>query len=368
MTKYVIIVLLVFLISCNVDSETIKTEKYNIRIEKVSPRLIKPWGLAFLPKGDLLVTEKRGRLYQITKGKLIQISGLPKIKEIGQGGLLDIAVHPNFEKNRLIYYSFSLETNGLVTTALGRSELIKNQLINTEILFEMAPKTRGGAHFGSRIVFAPMNQLFLSLGERGSVNRAQNINDHGGSIIRLTWDGKIPQDNPFIGNYRAKPEIYSFGHRNPQGLTWDPIRKNLLSTEHGPKGGDELNIIKKGLNYGWPVITYGRGYDNSKIGIGSKKEGMESPIYQWTPSIAPSGLMVYTGKVFPNWRGDIFVGALKFKQLHRLTYKEGEIVAEEILLKNKIGRIRDVRIGPDGYIYLLNDEINGAVFRIIPGD
>lgn len=328
-----------------------------------------PWSMAFLPDGDILVTERPGRLRLIKDGRLVpqQISGLPDIRATGQGGLLDVVLHPNYEKKGWLYFSYAEPGEGGVATAVSRAKLDGLRLRDVEKIFSMNIKSSGGRHFGSRLVFDNKGYLYITTGDRGKQDRAQLLNDHAGSVIRLHDDGSIPKDNPFVNRADAKAEIYSYGHRNPQGMTLHPQTGDVWLHEHGPQGGDELNRIQAGKNYGWPVITYGVNYFfGTKIGEGTHKPGMEQPLYYWVPSIAPSGMVFYTGDKFPRWKNNLFIGSLKFQLLVRLELDGEKVLKEERLLERELGRIRDVRNGPDGFLYLLTDKRNGAVIRLEP--
>jgi glucose/arabinose dehydrogenase len=328
-----------------------------------------PWGMAFLPNGGILITEREGKLRLFQNGKLNPnpISGLPKVKAAGQGGLLDITLHPDYEKNGWIYISYAAPGKGGMGTEVARGRLVDHRLQNLQIIFRLERKTSKSYHFGSRLLFDRDGYLYITIGDRGDRPRAQNLGDHAGSVIRLHDDGTIPKDNPFSSQRDIKPEIYSYGHRNPQGMDLHPQTGKVWIHEHGPQGGDELNIIHKGKNYGWPTITYGVNYViGTRIGEGTHKPNMEQPNYYWTPSIAPSGMTFYSANKFPNWKGDLFVGSLKFQLLTRLELDGNKVVREERLLKGKLGRIRDVRTGPDGFIYLLTDEPNGKLVRLEP--
>lgn len=330
-----------------------------------------PWGLAFLPRGRLLVTERSGRLRLIQDGRLDArpIEGLPVVSSYGQGGLLDVALHPQFERNRLVYLSYAAAGPGGFGTEVARGRMVEHRLEDVEVIFRALPKFDGGRHFGSRLVFGSDNLLYISLGDRGYRPNGQDLSTHPGSIIRVHDDGSVPNDNPFVGKSGARPEIFSYGNRNVQGMT---IRKNtgeLWAHEHGPQGGDEVNIVRAGTNYGWPTITYGRNYGiGTRIGEGTQKEGMAQPVLQWTPSIAPSGMAFYDGDRFPGWKGNLFVGSLKFEYLARLELDGDGVVHQERLIEGALGRIRDVRQGPDGFIYLLTDEGSGILARIEPAD
>lgn len=328
-----------------------------------------PWGLAFLPDGRLLVTERSGQLRLIENGRLHPdpIKGLPAVSSYGQGGLLDVALHPDFERNRLVYLSYAAAGSGGFGTEVARGRLTGHRLENVEVIFRALPKSGGGRHFGSRLVFADDGLLYISLGDRGDRPNGQDLSTHAGSIIRVHDDGRVPNDNPFVGKSGARPEIYTYGNRNVQGMTLQPGTGRLWAHEHGPQGGDEVNVITAGTNYGWPTITYGRNYGiGTSIGEGTHKEGLAQPVLQWTPSIAPSGMAFYDGDRFPNWKGNLFVGSLKFEYLARLELDGDRIVHQEQLIKGAIGRIRDVRQGPDGFLYLLSDESDGVLARIEP--
>jgi len=342
------------------------------KIETVVSGLEHPWGMAFLPDGRMLVTERAGRLRIVEQGQLLAspVAGLPAIESIGQGGLLDIVLHPDYQNNGWLYFSYAEPAEGFFTTdygtAVARAKLDGNRLTELQVIFSMNIKSGGGRHFGSRLLFDRDNYLYITTGDRGERDRAQALDDHAGSVIRLHDDGRIPADNPFVNTAGARAEIYSYGHRNPQGMAFHPTTGEVWLHEHGPQGGDEINRILPGRNYGWPVITYGENYGTgSKIGEGTHKPGMEQPLYQWTPSIAPSGMAFYTGDAFERWRGNLFVGALKFQLLVRLELDGNKIVNEERLLERQLGRIRDVRNGPDGLLYLLTDADEGAIVRLL---
>jgi aldose sugar dehydrogenase len=332
-----------------------------------------PWAVAWLPSGDMLITERDGQLRRLSRdfrqlSKPIQ--GLPPIAVTGQGGLLDIAVHPDYEKNGWIYLSFvepQTDNASAIGTALIRARLKADRLVEIERLFTMQPKSRGGRHFGGRIVFDRKGFVYLALGDRGDEERAQAANDHAGAVIRLHDDGRIPKDNPFVGKASQRPEVFSRGNRNIQGAAFHPTTGDLWTHEHGPQGGDELNSIRAGLNYGWPTITYGVNYvTGTRIGEGTRKPGMEQPLHVWTPSIAPSGMAFYNGSAFPKWQASLLIGALRSQMLVRLELNGNRVVSEEHLLVGEIGRIRDVRVGPDGLVYLLTDSSNGALWRLEP--
>jgi glucose/arabinose dehydrogenase len=351
------------------EGQVVDSERERFRVVTLVRGLDHPWGLAFLPGGDMLITERAGRLLRVdgqTHGQKT-IHGLPAIAAVGQGGLLDIVLHPDFASNQLVYFSFAGADDDGVGTEVARGRLTDVNLEGVEVIFRALPKSRGGRHFGSRLLFDLDGHLLITLGERGDQQRAQDIGDHAGSIIRINDDGSVPADNPFASTPGAKPEIYTYGNRNVQGIAMDLASGRVWAHEHGPQGGDEVNILVSGRNYGWPVITYGRNYGTgTAIGEGTHKEGMEQPRHYWTPSIAPSGMTLYTGDMFPAWRGNLFVGALKYRLLVRLEVRDQAIIHEERLLQDVLGRIRDVRTGPDGYIYLLSDESDGVLARLEP--
>ncbi len=340
---------------------------HRFRVAVLVEGLEHPWGLAFLPDGRMLVTERPGRLRIIAGGRLEPepVAGVTEVREKGQGGLLDVALHPNFAENGLVYLSYASPGPGGAATAVARGRLGDNRLLETEELYVALPRDGGGRHFGSRLLFAH-GHLFVTTGERGDADRAQALDDPAGSVLRLRDDGTVPPDNPFTGRADARPEIYTYGNRNPQGLALERATGRIYAIEHGPKGGDELNLITSGVNYGWPVITHGRSYMGFSIGEGSHKEGMAQPVHYWVPSISPSGLMIYDGDRFPAWRGSFFAGALSAELLVRLVVEDGRVTVEERLLEDLEERIRDVRQGPDGLIYLLTDHPEGALLRLEP--
>jgi glucose/arabinose dehydrogenase len=351
-------------------AQTIKTQEHSLRVVKLVEGLDHPWGLAFLPDGRMLVTERPGRLRVVGKdGRLDPqpVAGLPPIAASGQGGLLDVALHPRYAENGLVYLSFTARGEGGVGTEVARGRLSGNRLENVQVIFRQQPRGGTGRHFGSRLVFDRDGLLYITLGDRGEQDRAQRPGDHAGSVIRLHDDGRVPKDNPFVGKPGWSPEKFTLGNRNMQGAALHPQTGLLWTHEHGPQGGDEVNVVRAGVNYGWPVITYGVNYGlGTKIGEGTHKTGMAQPLYYWAPSIAPSGMAFYTGDRFPAWRGDLFVGALRDEMLVRLKLDGEKVVREERVLKGVLGRIRDVRNGPDGCIYLLTDESNGALVRLEP--
>lgn len=323
-----------------------------------------PWSFAFLPDKSILITERPGRLQLITPGSVTrEVAGLPPILSKYQAGLLDVAIDPRFADNRIVYLSYVHGTAAASTIRVLRATLDQNRtLVDPYVIFESYPAAPSDAQLGGRIAITDDGYLFLTLGDRWEPERAQVLSDHAGSIIRIRTDGSIPQDNPFLFIPGARPEIWSYGHRNPQGLAIDPDTGWLWSHEHGPWGGDELNLIVSGRNYGWPVVTHGRDYSGKPIGVGSAKEGMEQPIHHWTPAIAPSGLAVESTESMTI----LWIGALAGQSLVRLEMRDGRIVHERHLLKGELGRIRDVRIGPDGLLYLITDSPEGGLFLLEP--
>jgi len=356
------------------SAQTFRSDEHSFRVVRLVDGLEHPWSLAFLPDGTLLVTERPGRLrivHAMRDGRLQPqpVAGLPKVEAYGQGGLFDVVLHPRYAENRLVYLAYAARGADGVGTELARGRLTGTRLENVEVLFRQAPKGNTGRHFGGRIVFDRAGYVYLTLGDRGEMPRAQRPNDHAGSVIRLHDDGRVPQDNPFVGKPGWKPEKYTLGNRNLQGAALHPTTGALWTHEHGPQGGDEVNVIRAGVNYGWPVITYGVNYGSgTKIGEGTAKPGMAQPLHYWVPSIAPSGMAFYSGDKFPRWKGDLFVGALKDQMLVRLRLDGEKVVREERLLQGVLGRIRDVRSGPDGYLYLLTDSSDGVLARLEPTD
>ena len=367
----IILVLGLFIAPTAQADDIYKTEDYDVGLVEVATGLDHPWGLAFLPNGDMLVTERDpGTIRIVSKDGTIRdpLEGVPEAYTSNQGGMLDVAVDPEFAKNSMVYFSFSEPGASGASTAVGRGVLDQtaNALRDAEIIFRQQPKNIGGRHFGSRLVFSPSGHLFITTGDRAERDRVQDPSINRGQIIRINKDGSIPNDNPFVGKPGYRPEVWSMGHRNPQGAARHPDTGKLWINEHGARGGDEVNVPEAGKNYGWPVISYGKHYSGATIGEGKTKDGMEQPIHYWDPSIAPSGMAFYTGDKFPKWRGNAFVGALKFRLLVRLTLDGEKVVSEERFL-NRLGkRIRAVVDGPDGYLYLLVDHDPGQIIRIEP--
>ncbi|MDJ0630388.1 MAG: PQQ-dependent sugar dehydrogenase [Rhodobacter sp.] len=347
-------------------SDQMATSAGKVQVEAVMTGLDEPWGIGFLPDGGVLVTERGGTLWHLSSaGQRTRVGTGLDVVARGQGGLLDVMVPRDFAQSREVFLSFSKRQRGGSGTALavGRLSVTGDRLQDVRVIFEMAPGSSGGRHFGSRLVEARDGTLFLTIGDRGDRPSAQDLSRHNGSIIRINRDGSVPADNPFVGQAGVRPEIWSFGHRNPQGATLDADGR-LWSVEHGARGGDEVNRIKRGANYGWPVIAYGRHYSGQKIGEGTARPGMEQPEFYWDPSIAPSGMMVYSGKLWPDWRGDMFIGSLKFDYISRLSgpnFKEVERIEGD-----ETARVRDVREAPDGSIWFLSVN-NDSLYRLTPG-
>lgn len=339
------------------------------QVEVVASGFDFPWSLAFLPGGDFLVTEREGFLNRVdpkTK-KNVKITNLPPVIAKGQGGMLDVVLHPNFAENQLIYLSHVIPVDDKMTLAITRARLNDTALEDVTEIFHLPKPSQSKLHFGSRMVFGDDGYLYASVGERGSRPRAQDVKDPAGSIIRIKDDGSIPEDNPFYGREDIHPAIYSYGHRNPQGMAVHPETRAIWIHEHGPRGGDEVNIIKAGANYGWPVITHGKEYTTPfRVGKGTEAEGVEPSIKYWSPSIAPSGMAFYTGDDFPAWKGSLLVGALAGAHVSRLQLKEDTVVGEKQFLTELEERIRDVRQGPDGKIYVVLDAVDADILRLEP--
>jgi glucose/arabinose dehydrogenase len=342
-----------------------------LEVQTVASGLVNPWSLAFLPDGRMLVTERPGRMRLVTsEGQLSPpLKGVPDVWATGQGGLLDVIADKSYAQSRTVYFCFSEKTSGGGRTAVARAALNdgNGRLEDVKIIFRQDGPLSSGNHYGCRIVQANDGNLFVTLGEHFSYrDEAQNLGNHLGKLIRIAPDGSVPTDNPFVGRENAKPEIWSYGHRNPQGLAINPASGNLWEIEHGPRGGDEVNIIGRARNYGWPVIGYGIDYSGTKIHESTIKVGMEQPVKYWVPSIAPSGMTFYSAKLFPKWTGSLFTGALAGKMLVRLSVNGDTVTGEERLLQNLNERIRDVRQGPDGALWLLTDNSAGRILRVSP--
>ena len=343
--------ILISILTCAQDKNPTNQENTH---EVIVSELSIPWGFTFLPDSSMLITEKSGQLIHFKDGKKTTISGLPEIYVRGQGGLLDIILHPDYKTNGWIYFSYASpdgEGSG-GNTAIARAKLKDNTLINLEVLYKASPNSTRGQHFGSRLVFDKEGYLFFTIGERGDRDtNPQDLTRDCGKVYRLHDDGKIPVDNPFVDIPNAKKAIYSYGHRNPQGMTLHPNTQEIWTHEHGPKGGDEINIIKAGKNYGWPIISYGVNYSGTSFTDITEKEGMEQPLHYWDPSIAPSGMAFITSDKYGDWKNNLLVGSLKFQYLDLCTVKDNKIIKEERLLDG-LGRVRCVEQGPDGYIYV----------------
>jgi aldose sugar dehydrogenase len=341
-----------------------------VTVETVARGLERPWALEFMPDGRMLVTERPGRLRIVDRnGQLSEpLGGVPAVLARGQGGLLDVAIDPAFAQNRLVYLSYAEPgEGGMAGTAVLRGRLGDGRLEDVQVIYRQQPKVQSSGHFGSRLVFARNGTLFVTQGDRFNFReRAQDLTEGMGKVVRINSDGTIPRDNPFVGRDDARPEIWSYGHRNVQAATLHPETGQLWTVEHGARGGDELNHPEAGKNYGWPVITYGVDYSGLKIGEGTAKEGMEQPVYYWDPVIAPSGMTFYTGDRYPGWRGSVLVGSMQPGALVRLTMANGRVTGEERYFGDLRERIRDVQQGPDGYLYVVTDNTNGRVLRVVP--
>jgi glucose/arabinose dehydrogenase len=353
------------------QDSSIKTERYTLKVETLASGLASPWSVALLPDGLTLITEKPGKLRVLRQGRLLErpVSGLPEVTVRGQGGLLDVVAHPGYQKNRLIYWSYSAGTSTEVGTEVARGRLSCEgddcRVSDVQVIFTQKPKVNAGQHFGSRLVWDGSGNLFVTLGDRGRQDDAQNLGNHIGTVVRISETGGVPVDNPFVKREGAMPEIFSHGNRNVQGAAIHPRTGELWAHEHGPQGGDELNILRSGRNYGWPVITHGRTYGLGRtIGEGTERADIPKALKIWLPqSIAPSGLTFYTGTLFPEWRSSLFLGSLREQMLIRLTLSGDAVTAEERI--EGFGRVRDVREGSDGALYVLS-ESTGKLFRLTP--
>jgi len=357
--------------------QIIQTQQYSIGLHQIAEGLQHPWSIAFLPDGEILVTERAGRLRRIVDQQLLAqpVTGLPEIHAIGQGGLLDLALHPDFANNRWLYFSYTDRTSDGLTTNLARGRYENGALTQVQRLFSALPRSDQGQHFSGRVVFDWLGDVYLSIGDRGEMQRAQDRNDHAGSVIRLHDDGRIPDDNPWVGQPNIKPEIYSWGHRNIQGMTVHPVTGEIWVTEHGARGGDEINRIQSGQNYGWPLVTHGVNYDGQPISAQTERADLVSPLLHWTPSIAPSGLTFYSGNDFPAWQGQLLSGALKDRLISRVSVtdqdpsepaSDWQVTEQERFLQDFGKRIRDIRQAPDGTLWLLTDERDGQVLQLKP--
>ncbi|MFI1745606.1 PQQ-dependent sugar dehydrogenase [Thalassobellus sediminis] len=367
---FLIIATLISFSACaqQIDSEIKAEDQKNVNYttELIVPDLNIPWGMVFLPDGSMLITEKTGEIIHFKNGNITNIKSTPEVYVRGQGGLMDIELHPDYENTGWIYLSFS-SSEGVGdggNTSIMRAKLKNNTLVNKELLYKAEPNSKKGQHFGSRIEFDNEGYLYFSIGDRGQRDvNPQNITRDCGKTYRLNDDGSIPEDNPFINTPNAKTAIFSYGHRNPQGMAKNPLTGAIWVNEHGPRGGDEINIIEKGKNFGWPVISYGINYSGTPFTDITEKEGMEQPLFYWVPSIAPSGMAFITSNIYPEWKGSVLVGSLKFSYLERLVLKNNKVIKREKLLNN-MGRVRNVRQGPDGYIYVAVE--GKGIIKIIP--
>lgn len=352
-------------------SGPVVSNELTFRVDTVLSDINVPWGLAFLPNGDLLFTDRDGELRLVQDGKLHPdpIGGMPAVLAKGQGGLLDIALHPQYAENGWIYFTYSApaapgEAGSGANTALMRARIANHHLTDDSLLFKASPNYGAAHHYGGRIAFDRQGYLYLSIGDRGGQEEAQSLMTYRGKVLRFHDDGRIPADNPYAGRPDARPEIFSYGHRNPQGMALHPASGEIWTHEHGPKGGDEVNIVRAGHNYGWPLITFGVNYDGSIITQDTARPGMDQPVTYWVPSIAPCGMDFVTSERYGDWQGDLLVGSLKFRQLWRCAVEGDRITAREVVL-DQIGRVRAVKQGPDGYLYIAT-EGPGMILRLIP--
>lgn len=353
--------------ACTAAPDIYHSDKASFRLESVASGLEHPWSLAFLPDGSLLVTERAGRLRLISNNELQAepVEGVPDLVVSGQGGLLDVVLHPDFENNHLLFLSYAHENADGKTTRVSRALLEDGRLTNVQVIFEALPRSSPSHHFAGRMAFDQTGLLYIAVGDRGDRPRAQDANDDAGAVHRITIDGAPAPGNPFLQTPNHRPTLFSYGHRNIQGMTRHPHSGAIWTHEHGPRGGDEINILAPGTNYGWPAITYGIGYSGFAISDNTALPGMAQPLHYWDPSIAPSGMAFYTGTDVEAWQGDLFVGALKMQKLVRLRIEGNQVVEEEDLITEFGRRIRDVRMGPDGRLWLLTDESNGEVLRLV---
>ncbi|MEM6440870.1 MAG: PQQ-dependent sugar dehydrogenase [Pseudomonadota bacterium] len=363
--------LLLTLLAAPAAAQVFQSSAGPVRVEAVGPELDTPWAMAFLPDfsetGAILVTERGGALKLIEGERAREIAGAPRVAASGQGGLLDVALSPSHAEDGLVYLSYAAPApRGRANThvARGRLDRAAGALTDVEVIFEMTSNASGGRHFGSRLVFATDGTLFITTGDRGDRPSAQDLQSHNGKVHRIHPDGSIPADNPFAQG-GGLPSIWSYGHRNAQGAARHPETGALWTISHGARGGDEINLPEPGRNYGWPVISYGRHYSGGRIGEGTEKAGMEQPLFYWDPSIAPSGAAFYDGDLFPQWRGDLFVGALRGRRIARVDLEGGEVVRDEPLFEG-FGRVRDVRSGPDGALWFLADDDESRLYRVVP--
>ncbi len=352
------------------EARTFETSAGPVTVERVAGPFAHPWAVAFLPGAAMLVTERGGALWHLdAEGARTEVAGVPDVRAAGQGGLLDVVAARDFAESREIFLTYAEPRDGKSGTSLAVARLGPEaaRLEDLRVIFRQKPAVQSTKHYGSRVVEAPDGTLWVTLGERGHRPQAQNLQSHLGKVVRVHRDGSVPRDNPFARGL-GLDEIWSYGHRNAQGAALDPETGALWTVAHGPAGGDEINRPEPGRNYGWPVISYGEHYVGGQVGEGTHKEGMEQPLHHWDPSIAPSGMAIYSGRLWPEWEGDIFVGALKFRLISRLERDGEEIGEEERLFEDVYGRIRDVREGPEGALWFLTDESDGALYRIRPAE
>ncbi len=352
--------------SATIEGEVFQSGSQKFTVEKITTDLKNPWGIAFLPDGRILVTERAGEIRIVKDGKLLseKIVGVPAVYENGQGGLLDIQLHPDYARNGWIYITYAKPGKGGGATTVARTKLNGNTFTEFTDLFSAQPYVNSGAHFGSRIAFDGNGYMFISCGERGTMSNAQKLSNHLGKVIRLHDDGRVPTDNPFVNTAGAKPEIWSYGHRNPQGMIYDKENNLLIEHEHGPRGGDEINIVQPGKNYGWPEITWGIDYDGTRISDKTSKPGMEQPIWYYVPSIAPCGMVKVTSDKYPGWKNNLLIGALALQHISRVEVQNGKYVRHEKLLQD-FARFRALAQSPDGYIYAAT-ESPGTLIRLVP--
>jgi len=347
----------------------VKSELVSFRVVQIVADLNFPWALEFLSADQLLITERSGRLWLMEDQSLHEVSGVPEVRVVGQGGLLDVIKHPEFLDNGVIYLSYAADYRNGVGTRVARAVLDGYELRDLKVIFEMDPPGKGPVHFGSRFAFDADGYLFVTLGERGDRDLAQRLDAHRGKVIRLHDDGRVPVDNPFANQSNAYPEVFSYGHRNPQGIVFDPVTGLLWTHEHGPRGGDALNIIRPGKNYGWPLATHGREYHGPKIGSTPEElDYIVDPVIHWTPSIAPCGLTQHRGGNFPEWEGNLFAGALVLQHIRRIVLDGETVTHQEVLLQDRMGRIREIVHGPDGNIWFATDADHGGIFRLERAD
>ena len=365
---FLLFLLIIILSLSSLPAQTsFSTKDYKVKVVKLFKGLSYPWGFDFLPDGRIILTEKGGKvlILNLATKKVSTAAVLRQVADLGQGGLLDVLVDPNFSNEKpFIYLTLSTRQRNQFGTILMKADLIKDELTNFKVLFRAEPLSTSGIHFGSRVRIDQQGFIYLSLGERGNRSQSQDLASHYGKIIRLTRDGGVPEDNPFSRQFPEFKENFTYGHRNPQGMAIHPSTGEIWTSEHGARGGDEINIIKAGRNYGWPIISYGTHYSGRKIGEGTRKSGMEQPIHYWDPSIAPAGMTFYEGELFPKWKNNLFVSSLKFGLISRLKIVNNRVVEEERIFRNNFGRIRDIKQSPRGSIMFITDERNGGLYEI----